>query len=85
MTYNEGFLGEENSAYCSWILKPDKWGGAIELSILAAHYGREIAAYDIQTKRCDVYGQVCVVGVHVRVSVWVRGCGSVGGVAFVYE
>ena len=21
------------------------------------HYGREIAAYDIQTRRCDVYGQ----------------------------
>ena len=21
------------------------------------HYAREIAAYDIQTKRCDVYGQ----------------------------
>jgi ubiquitin thioesterase OTU1 len=27
------------------------------LSILSAHYCREIAAYDIQTKRCDVYGQ----------------------------
>jgi ubiquitin thioesterase OTU1 len=42
---------------CRWILQPDKWGGAIELSILARHYGRQIAAYDIQTKRCDVYGQ----------------------------
>ncbi|RVW99528.1 Ubiquitin thioesterase OTU1 [Vitis vinifera] len=31
--------------------------GAIELSILADYYGREIAAYDIQTGRCDVYGQ----------------------------
>ncbi|KAJ9505863.1 hypothetical protein QJQ45_027954, partial [Haematococcus lacustris] len=40
-----------------WILGKDKWGGAIELSILAAHFGREIAAYDIQTKRCDLYGQ----------------------------
>ena len=34
--------------------------GAIELSILADYYGREIAAYDIQTTRCDVYGQVGV-------------------------
>lgn len=33
--------------------------GAIELSILADYYGREIAAYDIQTTRCDLYGQVC--------------------------
>lgn len=32
--------------------------GAIELSILADYYGREIAAYDIQTTRCDLYGQV---------------------------
>ncbi|TXG67777.1 hypothetical protein EZV62_009052 [Acer yangbiense] len=31
--------------------------GAIELSILADYYGREIAAYDIQTTRCDLYGQ----------------------------
>jgi len=32
--------------------------GAIELSILCDHYAREIAAYDIQTMRCDLYGQV---------------------------
>lgn len=32
--------------------------GAIELSILADYYRREIAAYDIQTARCDLYGQV---------------------------
>ncbi|KDO62676.1 hypothetical protein CISIN_1g0286612mg, partial [Citrus sinensis] len=31
---------------------------AIELSILADYYGSEIAAYDIQTTRCDLYGQV---------------------------
>ncbi|KAH9651716.1 OVARIAN TUMOR DOMAIN-containing deubiquitinating enzyme 2 [Citrus sinensis] len=30
---------------------------AIELSILADYYGSEIAAYDIQTTRCDLYGQ----------------------------
>jgi len=34
--------------------------GAIELSILADYYGREIAAYDIQTSRCDLYGQVII-------------------------
>lgn len=34
--------------------------GAIELSILAEYYGREIAAYDIQTARCDLYGQVSI-------------------------
>ncbi|GAB4846152.1 OTU protein [Ancistrocladus abbreviatus] len=55
--YSEAFLGKPNEEYCSWILDPEKWGGAIELSILADYYGREIAAYDIQTARCDLYGQ----------------------------
>ncbi|KAJ4833022.1 OTU protein [Turnera subulata] len=55
--YNEAFLGKKNEEYCAWILDSEKWGGAIELSILADYYGREIAAYDIQTTRCDLYGQ----------------------------
>lgn len=55
--YNEAFLGKPNKEYCAWILDPEKWGGAIELSILADYYGREIAAYDVQTSRCDLYGQ----------------------------
>lgn len=56
-TYSEAFLGKSNAEYCEWIQSSDKWGGAIELSILCNYYGREIAAYDIQTKRCDIYGQ----------------------------
>ncbi|KAG9153807.1 hypothetical protein Leryth_005922 [Lithospermum erythrorhizon] len=56
--YSEAILGKANEEYCAWILNPEKWGGAIELSILADYYGREIAAYDIQTTRCDVYGQM---------------------------
>lgn len=55
--YNEAFLGKPNEEYSSWILDSEKWGGAIELSILSDYYGREIAAYDIQTTRCDLYGQ----------------------------
>uniref|UniRef100_A0A0D9VCJ6 Ubiquitin thioesterase OTU n=1 Tax=Leersia perrieri TaxID=77586 RepID=A0A0D9VCJ6_9ORYZ len=47
--YNEVFLGKPNEAYCAWILDPEKWG---------EYYGREIAAYDIQTTRCDLYGQM---------------------------
>eukprot|EP00897_Mesotaenium_endlicherianum_P007160 jgi/Mesen1/6472/ME000330S05495 len=56
-TYTDAFLGKPNKEYCDWILHPDHWGGGIELAILSAHYGRQIAAYDIQTKRCDVYGE----------------------------
>ncbi|KAB1215203.1 Ubiquitin thioesterase OTU1 [Morella rubra] len=55
--YSEAFLGKPNGEYCTWILDSEKWGGAIELAILADYYGREIAAYDIQTSRCDLYGQ----------------------------
>ncbi|KAK9209696.1 hypothetical protein WN944_002064 [Citrus x changshan-huyou] len=56
--HSEAFIGKSNQEYCSWIQDSEKWGGAIELSILADYYGREIAAYDIQTTRCDLYGQV---------------------------
>ncbi|KAF6173316.1 hypothetical protein GIB67_027011 [Kingdonia uniflora] len=56
--YSEAFLGKPNEEYCAWILDSEKWGGAIELSILADYYSREIGAYDIQTTRCDLYGQV---------------------------
>ncbi|GLC69894.1 hypothetical protein PLESTF_000892900, partial [Pleodorina starrii] len=57
ITFNDGFLGKDVQEYCNWIQQRDKWGGAIELFILSQHYGREIAAFDIQTKRCDIYGQ----------------------------
>lgn len=56
--YNEAVLEKSNEEYCRWILDRQKWGGAIDLAILADYYKREIAAYDIQTKRCDIYGQV---------------------------
>lgn len=32
-TYSEAILGKSPKAYCEWILKPDSWGGAIELSV----------------------------------------------------
>ena len=44
--------------FCCLVLSCE---GAIELSILADYYGREIAAYDIQTMRCDLYGQVSAI------------------------
>ncbi|KAG8261307.1 aminotransferase [Homalodisca vitripennis] len=30
-TYNEAFLGRPNADYCAWILKPESWGGLINL------------------------------------------------------
>lgn len=33
--FSEAVLGKPNQEYCRWIKDPQKWGGAIELSILA--------------------------------------------------
>ena len=55
--YSTAFLGMTNSAYCSWITNPVNWGGGIELAILAAHYHREIAAWNIETGNSHVFGE----------------------------
>jgi ubiquitin thioesterase OTU1 len=47
----------ENAAYCNWITNPAHWGGGIELSILAAHYRREIAAWNLATGALHVFGE----------------------------
>lgn len=39
--------------YVATISKSTSWGGAIELSILAAHYSAEIASIDVETGRID--------------------------------
>jgi ubiquitin thioesterase OTU1 len=48
--------GKSTSEYVSWILDTDKWGGEIEMSILAKALGVEIAAVDVQTGKVYVYG-----------------------------
>eukprot|EP00741_Cyanophora_paradoxa_P024699 tig00000282_g23843.t1 len=56
--YNEAVLGKTNAEYQKWILSPNSWGGAIELSILSRHYRTEIAAFDlISGTRVDLYGE----------------------------
>lgn len=47
--------------------------GAIELSILSEYYRREIAAYDIQTTRCDIYGQVCIIHLNPCIYLFILG------------
>ena len=44
--YSAGVLGRDNAAYCAWILDSKSWGGAIEVSILAAHHRVEIDVID---------------------------------------
>ena len=42
--------------YIRTILSPNSWGGAIELTILAAHYGTEITSIDVESGRIDRFG-----------------------------
>lgn len=55
--YNNVYLGKSNDDYIEYILKPDTWGGAIELQILAEYFQIEIASIDIKSLRIDCYGE----------------------------
>lgn len=50
--YCEAFLGKSNKEYCEWIRQEDKWGGAIEISILSQYFKVEIVVVD--TKSCQL-------------------------------
>lgn len=43
-------------------MKPSTWGGAIELAILAKHYGTEISSIDVETGRIDHFAPSPEVG-----------------------
>ncbi|XP_052893581.1 ubiquitin thioesterase OTU1 [Anopheles moucheti] len=55
--YNEGILGRPNDEYCAWILQPESWGGAIEVSILSAYYGMEFDVVDITNAIINRFGE----------------------------
>ena len=55
--YNSVYLGKSNDEYIEYILKPDTWGGAIELQILSEYFQTEIASIDIKSLRIDCYGE----------------------------
>jgi len=54
--WSDAILGRPRDEYIRTILSPNSWGGAIELTILAAHYGTEIASIDVETGRIDTFG-----------------------------
>jgi len=54
--YNEAVLERTNDQYCSWILKDESWGGAIELEVFSKHYKVEIGAVDIENLIINVFG-----------------------------
>jgi len=52
-TWSDVILGRPRDEYIRTILSPNSWGGAIELTILASHYGTEITSIDVETGRID--------------------------------
>ncbi|KAL1132747.1 hypothetical protein AAG570_010699 [Ranatra chinensis] len=55
--YSEAILGKPNKEYCKWILKPESWGGAIELAVLSHFYGIEIAVVDTMNTVINRFGE----------------------------
>eukprot|EP01039_Chlorochromonas_danica_P007501 gene7501-8298_t len=57
-SYPADFLdGKEAKEYAKWICQSEKWGGEIELSILAPLLAVEIAVVDIRTGKVYLYGE----------------------------
>ena len=56
-TFSEAALGKPPKEYAEWVLQPNSWGGQVELFVLSTHLQKQIAAYDVQTGRVDVYGE----------------------------
>lgn len=55
--YNDGILGRPNADYVAWIMQESSWGGAIEVSILSAHYGIEFDVVDITNAMINRFGE----------------------------
>ncbi|CAE6339526.1 unnamed protein product [Rhizoctonia solani] len=56
-TYSDVILGQSRDSYMAAISKDSTWGGAIELSIFSDHFRTEIDSYDVETGRCDKFGE----------------------------
>ncbi|XP_034944875.1 ubiquitin thioesterase OTU1 isoform X2 [Chelonus insularis] len=55
--YSEALLSKPNKEYCKWILKPESWGGGIELSILSKFYGLEIVVVNSVNGNINRFGE----------------------------
>ncbi|CAE6420575.1 unnamed protein product [Rhizoctonia solani] len=57
-TYPDVVLGQSRESYMAAISKDSTWGGAIvELSIFSDYFRTEIDSYDVETGRCDKFGE----------------------------
>ncbi|KAH7018342.1 uncharacterized protein B0I36DRAFT_335798 [Microdochium trichocladiopsis] len=55
--YTAVVLEAEPSAYCARMLRPDTWGGAIELGIISEVFELEICSVDVKTNNIYRYGE----------------------------
>ncbi|CAE7229463.1 unnamed protein product [Rhizoctonia solani] len=56
-TYSDVVLGQPRESYMAAISKDSTWGGAIELSVFSDYFRTEIDSYDVETGRCDKFGE----------------------------
>ncbi|KKY31752.1 putative ubiquitin thioesterase otu1 [Diaporthe ampelina] len=55
--FDKVVLEMEPQRYAQTMLSPERWGGAIELSILSDIYDIEICSVDVKSQRVDRYGE----------------------------
>ena len=51
-------MGKEQKDYAEWILKPNNWGGDVELMVLSDYFQCEIVAVDTVTLKYYPFGIV---------------------------
>jgi len=57
INYSDAILGRPVDQYVEWILKPNSWGGAIELAIFSKYFEIEIDSFDVANGRTDKFGE----------------------------
>ena len=55
--YSDAILGRPRDAYCRWIQTESSWGGYVELTILAEHFGIGVASVSVEDGRVDQYNE----------------------------
>lgn len=55
--WDEAVLGKPRQEYIDYIMSPIRWGGQVELAIFASAYRAEIGVVEVQSGRCDIYGE----------------------------
>jgi len=63
--WDEATLGKTKGEYVDFITNPIRWGGQVEIAIFSFLYRAEIAVMEVQSGRCDVFGEGCSYGKRV--------------------